>query len=176
MRIQVAVYTVGHLLVHCGRMRFTVAVPARGNARMIGAVAEGTGERLVLGHGFFQGGAGFFMTCDAEAARSGHSREDLQRMVGRVAAQAVAEYLTLGVRFMALGALWNLTVNIMAEGTGLLGMFALVVGEILSRTLMAGQTGILDIGGQMQGKGLMGIGVAGKAVLKFEMGPSLVTF
>ena len=171
-----AVNTIGHFLVHSCRMRFAVAGLAFGNARMLGAVAEGTGERLVLGDGFFQGGAGLFMACDAETSRRGKRRGNLQRMVGRMACQAVAEDLPLGMRFMALGAFGDLAVDLVAEGAGLFGVLARVIGEILSRTLMAGQAGILDVGGQAQGQGFMGIGVAGKAVLKFEMGPSLVTF
>jgi hypothetical protein len=40
---------------------------------------------------------------------------------------------------------------------------------------MAGQTGILDIRGKMQGQWLMGVGVTAETVLKLEMGPALMT-
>ena len=74
--------------------------------------------------------------------------------------QAIGGYLALSMRFMTLGAIRNLTVNLVAEGTRLLGMGTCKVGKILSRAFVTGKTRLLDITGQMQGKGCMRIGMA----------------
>lgn len=76
---------------------------------------------------------------------------------------------------MALGAFGDLTVNFVAECTILLGVFARVIGKILSRAFMACQAGILYIRSKMQGQRLMGVGMAAEAVFKFEMGLSFMT-
>ena len=175
MCIQMAVKAVGHLLMHCGCMRFAVAIPALRNTRMLGAVTEGTGKCLMLGHGFFHKGTFLLMTGNAEAARCRQRRSNLQWMMGRVAAQAVTDHLALDMRLVTRGAFGDLAVDLVAERTILLGMHAWVIGKVLTRTIMAGQTGVLDIGSKMQGQGLMGIGVAAETVLKFEMIPILMT-
>ena len=59
--------------------------------------------------------------------------------------------------------------NIMAEGTGLLGMSANIVGKILSRTFMTGEARLLDIASKIQVKWFMWIGVAGKAIFQFKV-------
>jgi hypothetical protein len=80
-------------------------------------------------------------------------------MVGRMTSETIGSQLTRGMGFMTIGAVRNLAVDIMAEGTGLLGMGALIVGKILSGALMAGETSILHIICQVQGKGFMWIGM-----------------
>ena len=130
---------------------------AGGDIRMLTAVAESTGESLVLGHGLFQLRAGLLMAWHTESPRCGHGIVDLQGMMGRVTAKAVTGDLALGMGFMAIGAVRDLTVHFVAEGTGLLGMGAGVFFEILARALMAGETRPCYIIGKVQRQGLMGI-------------------
>ena len=175
MRVQMAVKAFGHFLVYCRCMRFAVAIPAMGYTRMLSAVTESTGERLMLGGGFCKSYPFLFMTCDTETARCCKGRGNLQWMVGRMAAQTIACNLTLDMGLMALSAFGDLTVNFVAECTILLGVFARVIGKILSRAFMACQAGILYIRSKMQGQRLMGVGMAAEAVFKFEMGLSFMT-
>jgi len=72
-----------------------------------------------------------------------------------MAAKAVTGQLTFGMGFMALGTVGDLAVYFMTEGAGLLGMSAFIIGEILSRSLMAGKTWFFDIAGKVQGQGFM---------------------
>jgi hypothetical protein len=68
---------------------------------MLAAVAESTGECLVLGHRFFQLFTNFFMTRHAEVSRGGQGIVNFQRMVGRMTAKAVTGYLAFGMGLMA---------------------------------------------------------------------------
>jgi len=151
-------------------MRFAMAGPALRHIRMRAAVTEGTGKCLMLGYRLLQKLADLFMTGDAECSRSGQGIVDLQRMVGRMAAQAVRAHLALGMRFMALGTIRYLAVYLMAEGTELLRMGTLIIGKVLTGPFMAGKTGIFYIRGKIQGKWLMRIGMAAEAVVQFKMG------
>ena len=69
--------------------------------RMLAAVAEGTGECLVLGDRFFHLLADLFMARHTEVSRGGQSIVDLQRMVGRMTAEAVTGYLAFSMGLMA---------------------------------------------------------------------------
>ena len=92
-----------------------------------------------------------------------------------MATKAVTRHLAFSMRFMTLGTIGDLAVYFMAERTGLLGMCAFIIGKVLARALMTGKTRLFYIIGKMQGKRLMGVGVAGKTVLQFKMGPALMT-
>jgi len=69
--------------------------------RMLAAVAEGTGECLVLGDRFFHLFSNFFMARHTETSRCGQGRVDFQRMVGRMTAEAVTGYLAFSMGLMA---------------------------------------------------------------------------
>ena len=145
MRIHMTVKTVGHFLMHDRRMRLTMTGLALGYIRMLSPVAESTGECLVLGHGFFHLFADFPMARHAEGPRRGHGRVDLQRMMRRMAAKAVAGQLACGMGLMTLGTIRDLAVDLVTEGTGLLCMVTLIIGEILARSLMTGKAGLFYI-------------------------------
>jgi hypothetical protein len=157
MRIHVTVKAIGHFLVHNRRMGFTVAGLALRHIGMLAPVAESTGKCLVFGHGFFHLLTDFPMTGDAESPRSRHGIVDLQRMMGRMAAQAVTGELAFRMGLMALGAVRDLAMDLVAEGTGLLGMGTFIIGEILPRALMTGEAGLFYIRGKVQRQGLMRI-------------------
>jgi hypothetical protein len=53
-------------------------------------------------------------------------------------------------------------------------MGAFIIGKVLSRALMTGKAGLFYIISKMKGKRFMRIGVAGKAVFQFKMGPPFV--
>ena len=76
--------------------------------------------------------------------------------------------------FMALGAVRDLAVYFVAERTGLFGMGGLVIGEVLARPLMAGETRFFYVIGKVQGQWFMGIGVTGQAVFQLEMRPAFM--
>ncbi len=92
-----------------------------------------------------------------------------------MASEAVRGHLALSMGFMTLGTIGDLAVYFMTERTGLLGMCAFIIGKVLARALMTGKARLFYIIGKMQGKRLMGVGVAGKTVLQFKMGPALMT-
>jgi hypothetical protein len=77
--------------------------------------------------------------------------------------------------FMTCGTVRNLAMHLVAEGAGLFCMSALVIGKILPRALMAGQTGLFYITGKAQGQGFMRVRVAGQAVFQFKMRPAFMT-
>jgi hypothetical protein len=83
-------------------MGFTVACLALRHNRMLAAVAEGTGECLVLGHRFFQLFTNFFMARHTEVSRGGQGIVNFQRVVGRMTAEAVTGYLSFDMGFMTL--------------------------------------------------------------------------
>jgi len=136
-------------------MGFAVACLALGHIGVLTPVAESACKCLVLGYGLFHLGANFLMTRDAEGPRSCHGVVDLQRMMCRMAAEAVTGHLTLGMGLMAHGTVRDLAVNCMTEGAGLLSMSTFIIGEILSRSLMAGKTRLFNIVGKVQGQGFM---------------------
>ena len=150
-------------------MRLTMTGLALWYGRMRSTVAEGTGKCLVLGHCFLQQLANFFVACNAECSWRCHGIFNLQRMMGRMATQTVTGNLLRSMGFMTLGAIGDLAVDLMAERTGLLGMGALKIGKVLTWSFMAGKARLFYIIGKMQGKRLMGVGMAGKAILQFKM-------
>ena len=83
-------------------MGFAMTGLALRHNRMLAAVAEGTGECLVLGHRFFHLFADLFMTRHTEVSRCGQGIINFQRMVGRMTAEAVTGYLAFGMGLMAL--------------------------------------------------------------------------
>ena len=88
--------------------------------------------------------------------------------------QTVTGHLAFSVGLMTGGTIGNLAMYIMTESTGLLCMGTFIISKILTRSFMAGKALIFYIIGKIEGKGLMGIGMAGKAVLQFIMGFALV--
>jgi hypothetical protein len=90
-------------------------------------------------------------------------------MMGRMTAKAITGYLVLCMRFMTHGTIWDLAVYLVAERAGLLCMSAFIIGKVLAWSFMAGKTRLFYIIGKVQGKRLMGVGMAGKAILKFKM-------
>ena len=64
--------------------------------------------------------------------------------------QTVGHYLAGSMGLMALGAIRDPAVDIMAERTGLLGMHALVIIQFLALLLVAGQAGGNKIIGKLQ--------------------------
>jgi hypothetical protein len=142
---------------------------------MLGAVTESTGEIRMLGCGFLHISCFLFMAGCAKSPRCGHGWDYLQRMMGRMAAKAVAGNLTFNVWFVALGTIGDLAMDFVTEGTVLLGMGGLVVSKILTRTFMAGKAGILNVVSKMQGQRFMRVGVTGQAVFQFKMRPALMT-
>lgn len=165
---------VRHFLVYQWRMWFPVAGLALRHNRMLAAVTEGTGECLVLGLCFLHQLANFLMTCHAEGSRRCQGIINLQRMMGRVTSQTVTGHLAFSVGLMTRGTIGDLAVYIMTERTGLLSMGTFIIDKILTRSFVAGKAGLFYIIGKVQGKGLMGIRMAGKAVLQFIMGFALV--
>ena len=117
MRINMTVNTVRHLLMHDRRMRLTMAGLTLRHAGMRSPMTEGTGECLMLGGCLGHQFTDPIMTRHAESPRCCQCVGNLQRMMGRVAGQTIIHGLTLGMRFMALETLRNLTMGIMAEGT-----------------------------------------------------------
>ena len=91
-----------------------------------------------------------------------------------MAGQTDTGHLTFSVGLMAGGTIGDLAMYIMTESTGLLCMGTFIIGKILARSFVAGKALIFYIIGKIEGKGLMGIGMAGKAVLQFIMGFALV--
>jgi hypothetical protein len=138
------------------------------------AVAEGAGEGLVLGLGFFELGEGFLVTGAAEGPRRCHGDINFQGVVGRVTAEAVACKLFSDMGLMAVGTVGDAAVDIVAEGAGLLGMSTFVPGKILARPLVAGETRPLDVTGKFQGQRFMGVGVTGEAVFQLKVRLTLV--
>ena len=153
------VYTVWHFLMHRRCMRFTMTGPALRYAWMFCTMTESTGEILMLGCGFLHICRLFFMARSTESPRCSHGRSYLQRVMSRMATKAITCNLSRNMWFMTLGTIRNLAMYFMTEGTGFFGMRGLVIGEILARSFMAGQTRFLDIIGKMQGQRLMGVGV-----------------
>ena len=72
-----------------------------------------------------------------------------------MAAKTITGLLSLGMGLMTHGTVWNLAMHLMAERTGLLSMGTRIIGEILSRALMAGKTRLFYIIGKVQGQGFM---------------------
>jgi hypothetical protein len=142
-------------------MRFTMTGLALGYIRMLSPVAESTGKCLMLCHGFFHLFANFPVTWHTESPRRGHGGVDLQRMMRRMAAETITGQLACNMGLMALGAIRNLTVYLMAEGAGLLCVGTLIIGEILSRALMAGEARLFHIRCQVQSQWFMRVRVAG---------------
>jgi len=122
MRTHMAIKTVGHFLMHGRCVRLTMTGLALRHIGMLTAVAEGTGECLVLGRCLFHLYTCLFVTRHAESPRRGHGIIDLQRMVGSMAAKAVAGYLACGMWLMAHGTIRDLAVDLVAEGAGLFCM------------------------------------------------------
>jgi len=174
MRTHMTVNAIRHFLVHGRCMRLTMTGLAFRHIRMLTPVTKGTGKCLVLGRRFFHLRPNLFMTRHAEGAGRCNGRFYLQRMMGRMAAQTVAGNLTGCMRFVALGTIRDLAVDLMAEGAGLLGMGRLVIGEILARSFVTGETRFPDVIGKVQGQWFMRIGVTGEAVLQFKMRPALM--
>ena len=133
---------------------------ALGHIRMLAPMTESTGEFLVFCLGLFHLLANFFVACYAEGSRCLQGVIDLQRMVGRMAPKTVAGHLALSMGFMTLGTIRNLSVYLMTEGTGLLGMGTFKINKILSRAFMAGKAGLFYIIAKIQGKRLMGVRMA----------------
>ena len=117
MRVNMTVNTVRHLLMHDWRMRLTVAGLALRYVGMRTPVTEGTCECLMLGGCLGHQFTDLVMTRHTESPRCCQCIGNLQWMVGRVAGQTIIHGLSRGMRFMALEALRNLTMGIMAEGT-----------------------------------------------------------
>ena len=155
------VEAVGHFLMHCGRMRLTMAGLALRHIRMLPPVTESTSECLVFGRRFFQLLAHFFMTRHAECPWRGHGIINLQRVMGLMAAQTVAGHLFFGVWFMAHGTIRYLAMDFMTESTRLLGMTAFIIGKILAWSFVAGETRLFYVIGQIQGQWFMWIGMTG---------------
>jgi hypothetical protein len=91
-------------------------------------------------------------------------------MMGRMAGKTIIHGLPLRMWLVALGAFGNLPVHAVTECAGLLGMSAGELLELLALFLVASKTGTCDIIGKHQSQRIMGIGMAGQAVLEFEMG------
>lgn len=164
-----AVKTVGHLGVHNSGVRFAVTGLALRNNRMNSPVAEGAGEILVLGDCLVQIGIGRFMTGGAELTRRGHGIFNLQRMMGRMTAKTVRCCLGCLMGIMTVGTFRDFPMHIMAECTGLFGMGAFIIGKILPRPFMTGQTRRLYVLTQIQRQRFMGIGMTGKTIFKLKM-------
>jgi hypothetical protein len=145
MCIYMAIYAIGHFFVHDRRMRLTVTCLALGNNGMLAAVTECTGKCLMLGHSFFQQLTYIFVARHAEGPRCGQGIIDLQRMMGRMTAEAVTGNLAFSMGLMAIRAIRNFAVHIMTESTGLLSMGTFIVGKILARSLMAGKAGLFYV-------------------------------
>ena len=143
--------------------------PAFRYIRMCAAMTEGTGKCLMLGHCLLHQLADFFVAGHAGCSRRCQGIVNLQRMMGRMATQTIRGHLTLCMGFMTLETIRDLAVYFMAERTGLLRMGTLVIGEILTGAFVTGEARFFYVIGKMQGKWLMGIGMAGQAVLKFKM-------
>ena len=150
-------------------MRLTMTGLAFGYIRMRTAVAECAGKCLVFGHCLLHQPANLFMAWHAECSRRCQGIFNLQWMVGRMTAKAITGYLILSMRFMAHGTIGDLAVYLVAECTGLLCMGALVIGKVLTWSFMAGKARLFYIIGKVQCKRLMGVGMAGKAILQFKM-------
>ena len=133
----------------------TVAGLALGHVGVLSPVAEGTGKCLVLGDCFFHLFTNLGMAGHTEGPWCGHGIVDLQWMMGRMTAKAVTGDLAFGMGLVALGAVGYLTVDLVTEGTGLLGMGAFIVGKILAWAFMAGEARLFYIISQMQGQRLV---------------------
>ena len=144
------------------------------NIGMLTTVAERTGKCLVLGYCLLHLFSHLFVAWDTECSRRGQGIVDLQWMMDRMTAKAVTGHLALGMWFMAPGTVRDLTVHLMAEGTGLLGMGTFIVGKILSRTLMTGQAWLFYIIGKIERQRLMRVGMTGKAVFQFKVRRALM--
>ena len=117
MRINMTVNTDRHLLMHDWRMWLTVAGLALRHVGMRTPMTEGAGECLMLGGCLRHQFTDLVMTRHTEGPRCRQCIGNLQRMMGRVTGQTIIHGLSLGMRFMALETLRNLTMSIMAEGT-----------------------------------------------------------
>ena len=82
-------------------MGFAMTGDALRHNRMLAAVAESTGECLVLGDRFCHLFTDLFMARYTEAFWCGQGIVNFQRMVGRMTAEAVTGYLAFSMGFMA---------------------------------------------------------------------------
>ncbi len=82
-------------------MGFAMTGDALRHNRMLAAVAEGTGECLVLGDRFLHLFTDLFMARYTEISRCGQGIVNFQRMVGRMTAEAVTGYLAFSMWLMA---------------------------------------------------------------------------
>ena len=85
------------------------------------------------------------MARHAVGPRCGQGIIDLQGMMGRMTAEAVAGQLAFSMGLMAICTIRYFAVHIVTERTGLLSMSTFIICKILARAFMAGQAGLLHI-------------------------------
>lgn len=138
--INMAVNADRHLFMHGRRMRLSMAGLALRYTGMRTPMAESACKRLMLGGRFGQQFTDPLMARHTESPRRCQRIGNLQWMMRRMAGQTIIHGLSLGVRFMTLETLGNLTMNGMTEGTRLLGMGTGKLFEFLALLFMTGQT------------------------------------
>ena len=117
MWIHMTVKAVRHFLVHQRRMWFTMTFLTVRNTRMLPPVTEGAGKCLVFGRCLLHPFPFFRMAGNTECPWCCLGRGDLQWMMCGMTSQAVSGHLVRNMRLMTLGAVRNLAMDIMAEGT-----------------------------------------------------------
>src|SRR5512135_2549874 len=165
----VALAADGELCHDAGRMGNTVAVLALGHHLMFFLMAERALECPVLGL------AGGKHIVNRPVARGAKLRRRIRRIGNGLRHMRLMACFAIGgghfrrVRLVALGTLGFLAVDIMTEGTTLGAMLALVLLQLSNLLRMAGKTGVRYIVRKRDLQGCMGVPVAAKTPLEFEV-------
>ena len=128
-----------------GRMGCAMAVLAFGHHLVLFLMAECACEVLVLGLAGAQKVKSLAVACAAVFRRGVRSIGHNRRHMRLVAFFAVNGSHFSRVRFVALGALRDLAVDVMALGAVKGGMLALEFPELLNLLRMAGETGVRNV-------------------------------
>ena len=112
-----AVQTIREILMDGLAMGQTVATLALGNCRMFALMAVSAGQLAMFGGRFCKICGDFIVTGTAEGDRSVFRGYDIARHMRVMAGQTIVHLLSFHVRLMALRAVRDETVFVMAEGT-----------------------------------------------------------
>ena len=136
-----AIQAIRNCLVLCRRVRFAMACLALRDNRMDSPVTKCTGEGLVFGGGLVHELTKFLVTWRAIRPRCLIGIMDYQRLMHRMASEAVLCCLTLCMRLMTLGAFRNLSVKSMAKGAGKFCVLTRMFLKLYALFRMTGQAG-----------------------------------
>lgn len=152
----------------CG-VWYTVAILALGYHLVFLLVAGYAEERFVLGFAGDKQAERFGVTSAALFRRGVSCICHVFRLMRFVALLAVSSGLFGRVRLMALGALGNLAMNVVAEGAGEFAVLARICFQLGNLRCVAGEARVGDIAAKDDLFRLMRVSVALEAAAKFVM-------